>query len=544
MIAYMNAKWLIKTLSLLVCVMSASGCNLSSATDTTLPTLHPTIPYVQIAQVEATHQPEATREIRSIPTLTPTNEATQTPSPMYNCATEVAPDRADAQHTIVANVDYAARRANVSQSVNYLNRSGEPLATVVLNIEANAFDGLFEMDTLTVGTRPVEYAIQSNRLTVMLPEPLPKNCEVRLNLKFLVEPPRIVSGITAAKGYFGHSERQMNLSLWLPAVAPYRDGQWLVNRPQPVGEQTVLEVADWDVTINVSNANGDLRIAAPGRVQQTGNTQWRFQLAGARDFSLSMSENYRILRGLSKSGVEIEFYVFPDVIRQGEGGLLNGGDHALAEAVRAFDQFESLFGDYPFSRFVLVQGDFPDGMEFSGLAYVSTAWFYGFDGKVTNYLTVITIHEVAHQWWYTRVGNDAALLPWLDEALATYSEYIYYEEFYPELKNWWWDFRVGWYNPQGAVDSTVYEFSNAREYINAVYLRGVQMLHNLREDIGTDEFFNLLAAYSESASGRIATSEMFWELLTPEQWELSRDTRTQFFREPPEPNAEASDTRE
>src|SRR5690606_6507172 len=104
-----------------------------------------------------------------------------------------------------------------------------------------------------------------------------------------------------------------------------------------------------------------------------------------------------------------------------------------------------LFGVYPHERMLVVQGDFPDGMEFSGLVFVSTDWFKSFKGETGSYLTLITIHEVAHQWWYMRVGNDPALSPWLDEALATYSEYLFMEEYYPSLKEWWWQFRVDAY---------------------------------------------------------------------------------------------------
>jgi aminopeptidase N len=210
----------------------------------------------------------------------------------------------------------------------------------------------------------------------------------------------------------------------------------------------------------------------------------------------------------------------------------------LSAATLATEQYASLFGMPPNNRIVIVQGDFPDGMEFSGLAYVSTNWFYAFDGGVQNFLTMITVHEVAHQWWYAKVGNDAAYDPWLDEALSTYSEYIYVEEFYPQFREWWWSFRVAWYNPQGDVDSDVYEFDSGRGYINAVYLRGVQMLHNIREDIGTEEFFDLLAAYAQAGDGQIATPELFWSLLTPEQMEATAATREEFLREPdviPEP---------
>src|SRR5690606_13239018 len=145
-------------------------------------------------------------------------------------------------------------------------------------------------------------------------------------------------------------------------------------------------------------------------------------------------------------------------------------------ASKSMAKFADLFGPYPHSRIAVVEGDFPDGMEFSGMVFVSRDWFTRWPGTGASYLTIITVHEIAHQWWYAGVGSDQALAPWLDESLATYSEYIFYEEYYPDLKDWWWSFRVDAYSPQGFVDSTVYEFSSIREYINAVYLRGAHML--------------------------------------------------------------------
>ena len=170
-------------------------------------------------------------------------------------------------------------------------------------------------------------------------------------------------------------------------------------------------------------------------------------------------------------------------------------------------------------------------MEFSGLVFVGGAWFTHFDGGPKNYLTLISVHEIAHQWWYAQVGNDSALNPWLDEALATYSEYLFIEAYYPAEKNWWWTFRVANFFPRGKVDSEVYEFATAREYINAVYLRGVQMLHNLRVDIGDEAFSKLLRDYLAAGDGQIVEPTLFWRQLPPERRAATMATRAEYLRE-------------
>ena len=514
------------------CGLLLSACNL--ATPTPVAAVQPTVPVVRIAQAATITPASASRELQPIPTNTPLLP-TRTPSPTtapYRCESD--PSGEHIQHDVAATIDYAARRAAVAQLTRYRNISEDTLSSLVLDVQPNIREGAFALSVLRINGADADYTLIQNRLEVRLPQPLKPGCTVPLQMQFEVAPPLIRSDIQSLRGFFGHSERQLNLSVWLPTVAPYYQRTWLIHEPQSVGEQLVLEQADWQVSLTVENAAKSLKIAAPGQVEQTAPNRWQYSLLSARDFSVSLSESFRVQRATLENGVIVEVYHFPDATRPTDSGLQDAAAHTLNESVKAMEQFISLFGAYPYERMVIVQGDFPDGMEFSGMVFVSTAWFYTYEGGVQNYLTLITVHELAHQWWYARVGNDAALTPWLDEALSTYSEYIYYEEFYPDLKNWWWSFRVGWYNPQGDVDSTVYEFESVRAYINAIYLRGVQMLHNLREDIGTEAFFDLLADYVETADGGLASPDVFWSLLPPEQFEATLETRRTFFRNLPE----------
>ena len=299
-----------------------------------------------------------------------------------------------------------------------------------------------------------------------------------------------------------------------------------------IGEQIVSEIADWEISLNVANAPENLTIAAPGEVTEVDDHQWSIIHHNSREFSLSMSHQFNVAQQ-EVNGVNVELYSFDDALVQTENGTVDGAAHALDIATESLAMFSDLFGDYPHKRFVVVQGDFPDGMELSGLVFVSGDWFRSYTGSPAGYLTIITVHEVAHQWWYARVGSDQANTPWLDEALATYSEYIYYEEHYPALRDWWWQFRVGTFVPPdyagATVDSSVYQFSTIREYINAVYLRGARMLDALRRDLGTDAFFEWLRRYAEAGADRIVTPELFWSLLSPSELLRTQQTRETYL---------------
>ncbi|MGJ3238523.1 MAG: M1 family metallopeptidase [Anaerolineae bacterium] len=508
-----------------------SACNLAMATPVPV-VVQPTRAYVNISQpTSALIEPTATRAIQSIPTQTPlipiaTPEAQAT---VFACGLDESSEHI--QHQVVATVDYADKRIQVAQSIRYRNDEQVGLEEIVLAVEPNAYEGAFALTQIMLNSDEPFHTLNRNRLTVRLPSPLNPGCAVTVQLTFELTIPRIGIGASSFKGFFGYSERQINLGHWLPTPATRLNGTWVLHDVQAIGEQNVLEQADWDVMLTVNNAN-QIRIAAPGSVEVRDENQWHYQMNSARDFPMSLSPSWQLSEATTRDGTRIEIYHFGDTIRSVSGNTVNGANHALTISVQAFEQYESLFGDYPYERFLVVQGDFPDGMEFSGLVFISTNWFYSFEGGIQNYLSLITIHEVSHQWWYARIGNDAAYAPWLDEALATYSEYVYIEEYYPQFRDWWWSFRVAWFNPQGAVDSDVYQFESPRDYINAVYLRGVQMLHNLRENIGTEAFFELLAAYAQAGDGQVATPDLFWSLFTPEQLDVTRGTRDAFLRNP------------
>ena len=436
------------------------------------------------------------------------------------------------RHIVDAEIDYAARTVSVRQSVHYTNRTGERLLQLVLNVEPNHWPDAFTLKTLSQRGEPLAYELTGRRLVVTLPKPLPSGCAVDFDLGFQIAVPPIGQGIESFRGFFGHTPRQLNLGHWLPSVASYQNGDWITREARFIGEQIVLEEANWDVTVQVVAAPDNIQVIGPGVMVRLADDRWQFAHSQARDFTLSLSDAFTEVSQETESGVIVELYTFDDAQIEIEGRVVDTASVALEVATNSLSMFADLFGPYRYERLVVIQGDFPDGMEFSGLVFVSGDWFRLYPGGPASFLTIITAHEVAHQWWYARVGNDPAFTPWLDEALATYSEYIYIEEYYPQLKDWWWEFRVDRLTPQGFVDSTVYDFDTIRDYINAVYLRGGQMLHAVRQDIGTDAFFDLLYRYAQAGDGRVATPDLFWSRLTPEQIMSTQGTREQYLREP------------
>lgn len=516
------------------------GCNFAREEATIVPTA--TTVRVVVAQgtpVPTMNIVEA-REVREIATATleaelepvttdesPTPTNTPDPSCLINDGLPIT------QNTVNAEINYAQKTAHVQHDIRYMNTTNTTLNDLVINIEPNRWAEMFALESVEIANAledniVTDYELTGRRLRINLSAPISAGCAADIRLVYQLTPQPVGQGLSSFSGYFGYTLRQMNLGHWLATMAVQRGGEWISYDTALVGEQIVADAANWDVTIRVTSGAQRIQIAAPGVLSRPDGDTWHYTLEGTREFPVSLSDVYNVTVERAANGVLVELYTFD----HGSGNV-DGAGHALLSTMRSLEMYSDLFGAYPYSRFLVVEGDFADGMEFSNLVFVGNDWFRTFAGTADSYLTIITIHEVAHQWWYASVGNDQAMTPWLDEALATYSEYIYYEEFHPELRDWWWEFRVNSFlgNDYAGlrVDTPVYTFTSIRQYINAVYLRGARMLHELRGVLGTDPFFDWLRRYAEAGSGRVTSADMFWSLLTPEQLELTRDIREAYL---------------
>jgi len=198
---------------------------------------------------------------------------------------------------------------------------------------------------------------------------------------------------------------------------------------------------------------------------------------------------------------------------------------------KALNTFYDLFGPNPYPSLSIVESPFYDGMEYDGLFFLSRDYYSSENGTVLNNLIDIAVHETAHQWWYGSVGNDQASEPWLDEALSTFSERLFYERNYPEVTAWE-TFRIDAYTPSGWVDTDIYHGSDFRTYANAVYLRGAQFLQAVRLRMGETDFLAFLKDYATQMAGKRASSADFFRILREHTGADLSDIISAYFQNP------------
>ncbi len=430
---------------------------------------------------------------------TPTSTPTAVPVPLT-------------QYTLNVNFDYTNHHVSVKEAITITNRWQDSLSSLVLDVEPNGYNGVFSLNSIILNAdtplTSAAFTLQKNRLEIPLVDALAPGDKLVLSLDYDLYLP----AIPTANPYlrpdpFGYSDRQTNLVNWYPYLAAYEPGSgWLIHSPYAFGEHEVYDAADYTVNLELTNAPADLVIAASeaDTLADAATGVHHYSLPKARTFVISASPSYMVASQVV-GNTTVFTYSFP--------WDTNAGAEALKDTAKALELYNQLFGPYERTTLSVVEADFLDGMEYDGLYFLSNGFYNLYDGTPAGYLTAIAVHETSHQWWYGKVGSDQAIEPWLDEAMATYSEALFYEEDYPDTLDWWQSIRVDFFDPQGFINRPVSSYPTYDQYRNGVYLNGALFLQDLRKWIGDDAFFAFIKDYATTYAYQRATTRDFFALL-------------------------------
>jgi transcriptional regulator with XRE-family HTH domain len=430
------------------------------------------------------------------------------------------------RYTITATLDYAGHSLVVEERIDYANRTSETLNDVVLNVFPNHEPEVFVLNDLSLeyGTGPLKTAqsLEEMALRVPLPLPLSPGQVVTLFLDYTLDLPSIDPTDSFASGSLGWSEHVADVGQWYPALAPLLPEEgWYTFDYYPIGDAYVMEVADYDVRVYAPEG---VTVAASGDLEHEGN-EWHYRISQARSFAFAASDQY-VSRSVDAGGVSVTSYYFPEHESAGVDVA-----QIAAEALGTYgEQFST---PYPYDEYRVAETEFAGGMEFSALSFLGSLWYGTYPGGVRCQLTALLVHEVSHQWWYNLVGNNQVLEPWLDEAMATFSELIFYEARYPDDDLWLWDFEVLNWPQGGRIDGSIYDYQDEASYMNAVYRRGALFLADLRQLIGSQAFHDFLKDYCQSRSYSLATTKDFFSILSRHTDEDLSPLLKQYFSQPP-----------
>jgi hypothetical protein len=400
-------------------------------------------------------------------------------------------------------LNYYSHFASVTQQIIYTNKSQQAMSEILLLVPPRNFENSYDQYSLT-GDRVESFREDGIFTWVTLTSPLQPLELTHINLSFRLYLPE-------HQGIYGYTNQQANLSDWYPFIPPFDEENGWLAYPRVVdqdniivGESIVNEFSNFEVNLTLTSHAELIEVAASAPAQGA-DGKYSYRLENARAFSFSISDSY-FEHEVVQDGVTIRSYVFMNQIEQGKQVVDIG-----AQAMKLFGE---LWYPYPRELVSIIVGDFLHNMEMDGLIMISYGIFDFYNGNPDTDLTIMTPHELAHMWFYGFIGNNHALEPWLDEALATYSEYLYYERYHPDFLDWWWHVRISKPAPAGYVDSDIWIEGGYIPYRNAVYLQGVKFVHEIRQTVGDGAFFDALKDYAYANTYRIATRADFESAFT------------------------------
>lgn len=433
------------------------------------------------------------------PTAVPTIQPTAVP------ATPAPLPQPRAYYEMLVDLNYAAHTAYVTQTVTIPNTTSDNWPSLVFHAAPVYWAGVFDLvDTavITAGQAvTITPTITNTMIHLPLASPLLAGETTQIQFRYHLNLPRLDPLGWGPTGNAGWGPDLIQMGDWYPSLVPYDAfaHQWRTWVYTPVGDPVRTDLADYSVQIS---ASPDVVIAAPGHVATEGNTR-RYELANGRAFAFLASPYYTLLEGYSQN-TPVRVYVL--------NAHQSLAPVVLNTAVQAINLYHGRFGPYPHDELIIAENGFLTAMEYSVIVSLSGYAFTEYNDSPRSLLTPITAHEVAHQYWYSAVGNDQVLEPWLDEALCMLAELLYYENYHPEDVDWWWQYRVHRWNPTGYVDNTIYDYTNSPDYVHDVYSQSAYFMRDLREQMNQANFNNFLWAYYEQHRQQTVTAEDFFAL--------------------------------
>lgn len=291
----------------------------------------------------------------------------------------------------------------------------------------------------------------------------------------------------------GYNNSTINLANFYPILCAFSDGKFYECVYYDIGDPFYSECADYYINFTFDKK---YKVASSGTCLTCKENETTFtntyKIENARSFAFVLSEKFNIIN-TTVLGVKINYYYYDD----------NSPEKSIDYAVKAIKLFSEKFGTFPYKTFAVVQTEFiQGGMEFPALVMISD------DLEELAYGEVI-VHESAHQWWQSAVGNNEIEYGFLDEGLAEYSVVLFYEN-YSEygfsrknlIKSSEQTYKVFcsvydklYKNVNTTMIRSLKDFSSEYEYVNIAYIKSCIMYDYLRSTIGERRFFDSLKNY-------------------------------------------------
>jgi hypothetical protein len=385
----------------------------------------------------------------------------------------------DPVFTVRLRSDAAGHVWKGSMRVAFRHRGADPLDRLYLRLWSNGVQGCSPL------------AIRISDLQGGTVRPLQQRCTTaRVDLEDAVAPGdrgmlRFSLEIRLPKrnDRFGYLRGLALLGSALPALAVHDDAGWNLPPFVDLGESFYSVTGTYRVTLNtpakLQTPTTGIRTDRTVRGTRTIDT---YTARRVRDFEWAAGRLARLVGSSGQTRVNVWYQ--PEAIARKKARAM------LRHAERSMDTFSAAFGTYPYREIDVVLTGFAT---FGGMEYPTLVF--------SNPDTLTIAHELAHQWWYGTVGNDQFTEPWLDEGLASWSQFL-------PTNPWRRCGGFTWPSASARMTNDMgYWRDHPDEYGQVVYFGGACLLAQLAQGFGLPRFTRLLGRYATTHRYGIARTE-------------------------------------
>lgn len=337
---------------------------------------------------------------------------------------------------------------------------------------------------------------------VRLRSPVPPGATLVLNVRFTSQLPPIVERT-------GYSEDYHLAGQWFPKLAKLSpDGTWAHFPFHPQAE-FYADYGNYAITLDVPS---EFIVGATGQgtllpSDDPHRKRIHFEARGVHDFAWTAWPDFHT-REVEIDGIAVRV-LFPR-------GHDDNVERTLAALRFGLPHFGERYGRYPYPTLTVVHpprhARHSGGMEYPTFMTTGGAWYSGYFSRAVE---LVTLHELAHQWFQGMIGSDETRYPFLDEGLASHAETVAART---------------WLGAKSATDFLGFELSvGALHRVAASRVGGTQS-----PGLAADEFvsFQALASlvYSRTATLLATLEGVYGEEAVARA--LGRYARQQRFRHP------------
>ena len=339
-------------------------------------------------------------------------------------------------------------------------------------------------------------------MELKLLEPIMPGQGLRLKIEFVLTIPQIFARTGGEGDYFF-------LAQWFPKVGVLQeDGQWNCHQFH-FNSEFFADFGMYRVWLTVPEkyvvgASGNL-------IKQEENADnsitYVFEEKNIHDFAWTayphftrITETIQLKSGMEPTTVELLLAPGHDEIKN---RYLNSAKYAL-------HFFAKTIFPYPFKKLTIVDPPLK-GIQSGGMEYPTlvTGGYLDILPDFFNLVEAVTIHEVAHQYWYGLIGSDETREAWLDEGITSFFEWEIMDEYFkdtpslvdsPLVKINDWEMERAQYLQSLSVDPVnrfSWKFLDRTQYALNVYFKAGLFLRCLKNLLGKEHMYGFFKFYAE-----------------------------------------------